>query len=144
MRKSFRWSFLYILRNAWNTSSQEGATSWTSNVEVLDLYACFPSSSTAFDINSIKLCQSIQYNMLYQYINSPFIYNRKIVTFSFGHSCFLFCELPIRIFEIFEMVMWLFFSYCILSLLPFINALKPSANLWLVFIFVVALFLWLF
>ena len=37
------------------------------------------------------------------------MHNGKIVTFIFGHSCFLFCESPIYIFAMSEMVLWLVF-----------------------------------
>lgn len=72
-----------------------------------DLHSYSPLPPTAFDFHTAKLCQSDKYKMLYHYLNSPFMHNSKIVTFIFGHSSFLFCELPI--FAIFELVMWLFF-----------------------------------
>lgn len=120
--------------DAWNIPSQEGVTPRTSCAQVPDLRTYFSSFSPAFDINTVR---SVESKMLYYYLNSPFMHNSKIVTFIFGHSCFLFCELPIIICNFWNGHVAAFsywFVEWILNPLSFKNELQISfANLLLVF-----------
>ena len=100
--KSLSWVFSLPGRMPEICPSQWWATQWTG------FAFSFPLAPNSI-FNIAKLCQSDKCKMLYHYLNSPFMHNGKIVTFIFGHSCFLFCESPIYIFAMSEMVLWLFF-----------------------------------